>query len=150
MRERDTKRESERHLETRTTTYFSDSDHIVQLIKVTSFLAGRCPADQNASIRVLCIETETENEVLTQNLIGMPSTSIPKCDSELSLASLQLQMRSARCCQKCKGASAVYFLCVWFVFHWFGLQFICKQCYCRRTDGSPSLDPRIQQFARVL
>ena len=30
MRERDTKSESERHLETRTTTYFSDSDHIVQ------------------------------------------------------------------------------------------------------------------------
>ena len=45
MRERDTKSESERHIETRTTTYFPDSDHIVQLINVISCLAGRCPAD---------------------------------------------------------------------------------------------------------
>ena len=50
----------------------------------------------------------------------MPSMSIPKCDSELSLASLYLQIRSAHCCHKCKSAFADYFLCLWFVFHWFG------------------------------
>ena len=71
--------------------YYSDSEHISS-------------ADQDH--KFLCIETETNNEVITQILIGMPSMSIPKCDSKLSLASLYLQMRSARCCHKCKGASA--------------------------------------------
>ena len=61
--------------------YYSDSEYINS-------------ADQDHEF--LCIQTETNNEVLTQILISMPSMSIHKCDSELSLANLYLQRRSAR------------------------------------------------------